>query len=121
MDKVLISGLKVTTIVGTLDWERQQKQTLLIDIVIETNISKAASTDDIAYAIDYSDVASKLDKLLADSEYFLIEAVAENCARLILQNYGVDAVSITVTKPEAIPFASGVAVSIRRSQRDLTA
>lgn len=114
-DKVIIKGLKLKCSLGITEKERAKKQEIIADIEILHDTKKAAYTDDIRYAINYSD-AAKLTKALAEKEYKLIETLAEEIANVLLQNFLVMEVKVLIKKPYAIKEADYAAVEIIRKR-----
>ena len=82
MDKIIISDLKVETIIGIFPWERKIKQCLYIDLDMEVDISQAAATDDLQYIVDYAEVCERVTTLANDKKFKLLEAFIENIAAL---------------------------------------
>lgn len=117
MDKIRVSGLKVMTIVGIFDWEREVPQPVILDLEMATDIRAAAAADDIHATIDYKAVSDRLAEFVSTSQFRLIETLAEQCADIVLQEFGVSSLTLRVSKPEAIPTAATVSVEITR-QRD---
>ena len=76
MDSVYIQGLSVETIIGIHDWERKTKQTIVIDIEMSTQADRAAVSDWIGYAVDYSAVSERVVEFAEASQYKLIETLA---------------------------------------------
>lgn len=114
MDKILVRGLKVTTIVGIFDWERQVPQPVILDLEMATDIRAAAAADDIAATIDYKAVSDRLSDFIRSNQFKLIETLAEQCADIVLQEFAVVALTLRVSKPEAISTADTVCVEITR-------
>lgn len=114
MDKVFISGLEVLCTIGAYDWEKEIKQKLIFDLEMDYDNRPAGETDDLARALDYSCVASRVTALVQDSPVKLVETMAERVAALILQEFAVPRVRVRVTKPAAVAAARGVGVEIVR-------
>lgn len=119
MDKIFIHALKTETIVGIFDWERQVKQTVLIDIEFSADIRKAALSDSIDDTLNYKRVAKRVLTFVEVSSFHLVETLAEHIAMLILQDFGVAWVSITLSKPGAIRSSRDVGVMLERKAADL--
>jgi len=118
IDVVSIEGLSVDTIIGVYDWEKEKKQTLTLDIQMSWDNQTAAKSDDLNDALDYALVSEKVTQWVAEKPRQLIETVAEGVATLILNEFGVQNVEVKVSKPGAVPNASNVAVTVRRSVFD---
>ena len=116
MDKIHIKDILTRCIIGIYDDERKDKQDVLINITLHTDTSKAGRTDDFQYALDYKAVNKKILALVENSEYFLVEALAENIANECLEFDGVNQVDVTVEKPGALRFARTVGVEISRKK-----
>ena len=101
MDMIFLGGLEIDTIIGIYDWERQQKQTIIIDMEMAFDISKAAETDDIRYALDYKTVSDRVIAFVENSEFFLVERLISELAELVRKEFNVPWVKITLNKKGA--------------------
>jgi len=119
MDKIFIHALKTETIVGIFDWERQVKQTVIMDIEFSADIRKAAVSDSIDDTLNYKGVAKRVLAFVDESSFHLVETLAEHVAMLILEEFGVSWVSITLSKPGAIRSSREVGVMLERTRQDL--
>ena len=119
MDKIFIHALKTETFVGIFDWERQVKQTVVIDIEFSANIRKAALSDSIDDTLNYKRVAKRVLTFVEQSSFHLVETLAEHIAMLILEDFGVAWVSISLSKPGAIRSSRDVGVMLQRDALDL--
>src|SRR5580704_13011873 len=119
MDKIFIHALKTETIVGIFDWERQVKQTVVMDIEFSADIAKAALSDSIDDNLNYKGVAKRVLAFVDESNFHLVETLAERIAMLILEEFGVSWVSVTLSKPGAIRSSRDVGVMLERSVPDL--
>jgi dihydroneopterin aldolase len=119
MDKIFIHALKTETIVGIFDWERQVKQTVVMDIEFSADIRKAAISDSIDDTLNYKGVAKRVLAFVDESSFHLVETLAEHIAMLILEEFGVSWVSITLSKPGAIRSSRDVGVMLERTHQDL--
>ena len=115
MDKVFINDLKVDTIIGIYEWERQVRQTVSLDIEMAHDNSHAAATDDIQFALNYKAVAKRLITFIEGSEFLLVETLAEEAAKIILHEFNVPWLKLTLKKPGALRGAKDVGVIIERS------
>ena len=88
MDTLFLHGLKAETLIGVYDWERQQRQTLLLDVDIGTDARPAGHSDNIDDTIHYGDVAEALRHNLAQQQFLLLEALAEHVAQFLLDDFG---------------------------------
>jgi dihydroneopterin aldolase len=119
MDKIFIHALKTETIVGIFDWERQVKQTVVMDIEFGADIRKAALSDSIDDTLNYKGVAKRVLAFVEESSFHLVETLAEHIAMLILEEFGVSWVSIALSKPGAIRSSRDVGVKLERTRSDL--
>ena len=117
MDIIFLHGLQVDTIIGIYDWERTTRQTVLIDLEMGTDISKAAQTDDIAHTPSYKDVAKRLVDFIGDSQFFLVETMAEQIADLVRSEFSIPWIKVTLHKPGALSDARDVGIIIERGER----
>jgi dihydroneopterin aldolase len=117
MDTIFLSELKVDTVIGIWDWERKIRQTVIIDLEMAADIRKAAATDQVEDTLNYKLVAKRIQKFVADSEYQLVETLAENIARIVNDEFEVPWVRVRVNKPGAIRGARDVGILIERGTR----
>lgn len=117
MDIIYFGGLEVDTLIGIYDWERQQRQTVILDIEMGFDIGKAAETDDIQYALDYKTVSDRVVEFVKNSRYFLVERLISEVAELIRTEFGVPWVRIRLNKRGAIGQGIDVGIVIERGQK----
>ena len=115
-DQVIIRDLKVRGILGVYDWERQEPQDILVNLVLSTDLRPAGESDDIADSIDYAMVSEKVEAHAASAARQTVEALAADLARLCLEIPGVQRVRVRIEKPGAVPSARWVGVQIERSR-----
>ncbi|MCV2883343.1 dihydroneopterin aldolase [Aestuariibacter sp. AA17] len=114
MDKIIIQGLKINALIGVYDWERESKQPLLVDIVMQLDLSKAAQSDDVNDTVDYAKAAELLEKVALDSDFQLLEALAGKLIDTLMATYPLLNVTLTLTKPNILDNAQKVAVQMTR-------
>ncbi|RMG37639.1 MAG: dihydroneopterin aldolase [Gammaproteobacteria bacterium] len=117
MDIVYLRGLRIDTIIGIYDWERRTRQTVILDLEMGTDISRAARSESIEDALDYKAVAKRLIAFVGESRFQLVETLAERCARLVMEEFGVPWLRLTLNKQGAVRGATDVGVIIERGQR----
>jgi len=117
MDIVYVRGLEVKTVIGIYEWEREIKQPLSIDLDMASDIGKAAETDDYQYVLDYKKVCMRVTALIEQSELRLLEAMAEEIARVVRQEFNVPWIRVRIGKPAAITGAKDVGVIIERGTK----
>lgn len=118
MDIVYLNDLRIDTIVGIYDWERRTRQTVILDLEMGTDIRKAAETDDIAHTIDYKAVAKRMFSFVGESEFELVEKLAESIAAILLEEFNIKWCRVRLNKKGAVRGVRDVGVIIERGQRD---
>lgn len=119
-DRVFLRELAVECIIGFLDWERLVKQTVYLDIEAPIDCRRAAANDDVAQTLDYKRLSKVVIAFVGASEFKLVETLADRTARLILKEFDLPWVKLTLNKRGAIRMARDVGVIIERSRADLT-
>ena len=116
MDTVYIRGLKADAVIGVYDWERNIRQTVSIDLEMGADIRRAAETDSIEDTLNYKNVAKRVQQFVADSEFQLVETLAEKIAEIVLTEFDVPWVRLRVNKRGALRGAVDVGVVIERGE-----
>jgi dihydroneopterin aldolase len=117
MDIIFLHNLKVDAVIGIWEWERKIRQTVEIDLDMAADIRKAAESDDVADTLNYKLVAKRVQSFVAESEFQLVETLAERIAGIVTDEFGVHWVRVRVNKPGAIRGARDVGVLIERGDR----
>ncbi|QEY24828.1 dihydroneopterin aldolase [Neisseria animalis] len=115
MDKIFLRGMKAETLIGVYEWERKQRQTLVLDLEIGVP-EKSAVSDDIGDTVHYGEVCEAVRGSLSGQDFMLLEVLAEHVAKLILQDFGALWVRVRVVKPGILPNVQEVGVEIERSR-----
>jgi D-erythro-7,8-dihydroneopterin triphosphate epimerase len=115
-DKILIKDLLLRCIIGINEFERREKQDVVINIVIWSDLTNATRTDDISNTVDYKKITKDIMKLVEESEFYLVETLAEKVAQTCLRHEKVNKVKVTAEKPSALRFARSVGVQIVRKR-----
>ena len=118
MDKIFLSALTVECIVGIWEWERRVKQTIILDLEMAADIRRAAASDRIEDTIDYKKVAKRLLAFVGDSQFHLVETLAERVAQVVVLEFGVEWVKVRLNKQGAIRGARDVGIEIERRAAD---
>ena len=118
MDIVFINDLRIETIIGIYDWERKVRQTISLDLEMGADIRRAAASDAIDDTLNYKAVAKRLIAFVGESEYLLVETLAEKIAEIVLSEFAVPWLKLTVHKPGAVRGSRDVGVIIERGSRD---
>jgi 7,8-dihydroneopterin aldolase/epimerase/oxygenase len=100
-DYVSIKDLSVPAVIGVHDWEREVEQTLVISVDMVADVQKAAASDNLADALDYSAVASTITAIVRDGKFHLIETAAERVAERLLADFPVTRLRLELRKPIA--------------------
>jgi dihydroneopterin aldolase len=114
---LFINELKIPAVIGIHTWEKKIKQTLVFDLEIETDISKAANSDDINDAIDYVQICELMQSFLQDNSFNLIETLADKIANLLLQNFSLTSLRLVVRKPKVLSQIKEVGIVIIKSSK----
>jgi len=117
MDIVYIRALRIDTVIGIYEWERKTRQTIVLDIEMSADIARAAATDAIQDTLDYKAVSKRLIQFVGESSFQLVETLAERCAGIIRNEFGVRWVRLTLNKAGAVRGADAVGVIIERGER----
>ena len=118
MDIIFLTDLRIETVIGIFDWERKVRQTVSLDLEMAADIRAAASTDTIESTLDYKSVAKRLIGFVEESDYGLVETLAEEVARIVVTEFDVPWVRVKLHKPGAIRGAKDVGVLIERTGED---
>jgi dihydroneopterin aldolase len=117
VDIIYISDLRIETVIGIFEWERKVKQTVILDIEMAGDCRKAAEKDDVQDTVNYKSVAKRLIEFVGQSEYQLVETLAERCAEIVMEEFRVPWVKLRVNKQGALRGARDVGVIIERGER----
>ena len=116
MDRVFVENLTVETVIGIFEWEREIRQAVSLDLEMEFDIRKAAASDSIDDALDYKAVSKRLIHFIEQSEFQLVESLAEKCASIVLAEFPVGRLKLKLSKPGAVRGSSAVGVIIERER-----
>lgn len=117
MDIVFIRELRIDTVIGIYDWERQIRQTVVLDLEMATDIRKAAASDRIDDTLNYKAVAKRLIRFVSEADFQLVETLAEACARIVREEFDVPWVRLTLNKKGAVRGADSVGIVIERGEQ----
>jgi len=116
MDKIKLTELTVDTIIGIWEWEKRNPQKVVFDIEMSTDISQAAKSDSIKDALDYKAISTRIKQYALENHFELIETLADKVAEIILNEFDVSWVKLTISKPYAIRDSKNVSLMIERSK-----
>lgn len=116
MDRIFITALTTEAIIGIYDWEREVKQRLEVDLEMWKDLRAAAKSDAIEDTLNYKSVAKRVLGFVEASQYRLVEALAGEIARIVLEEFAIERVRVTVHKPGAIRHSRDVGVVVERGR-----
>jgi dihydroneopterin aldolase len=120
-DRIFLRGLTAECVIGFIDWERRVKQTVVVDLELPVDCRQAAMSDDVTDTVDYKKVSKRVLAFIEASEFKLVETLAQRLAMLILEEFAIEWIRLSINKPGAIRNSRDVGVSIERSRADLSA
>ena len=119
-DRIFLRGLTAECVIGFIDWERRVKQTVVVDLELPVDCRLAAVTDDVNDTVDYKKVSKRVLAFIEASEFKLVETLAQRLAMLILEEFALEWLRLSINKPGAIRNSRDVGVAIERSRADLS-
>ncbi|MHB1869994.1 MAG: dihydroneopterin aldolase [Steroidobacteraceae bacterium] len=120
-DRIFLRGLTAECIIGFIDWERRVKQTVVVDLELPVDCARAAATDEVTDTVDYKRVAKRVLAYIEASEFKLVETLAQRLAELLLAEFALEWVRLSLSKPGAIRSSRDVGVTIERRRADSAA
>jgi dihydroneopterin aldolase len=113
-DRIFLRGLECQCIIGFIDWERRVKQKVVLDLEFPTDCARAAASDAVADTVDYKRVAKRVLAYVGESQFQLIETLAHSLAVLLLEEFSLQWIRLSLNKPGAIRHSRDIGVSIER-------
>ncbi|VAX13882.1 Dihydroneopterin aldolase [hydrothermal vent metagenome] len=117
MDIIYLNDLRIETIIGIYDWEREIRQVVSLDLEMAADISQAAASDAIEDTLNYKAVAKRLISFVSESEFQLVETLAERITEIVLNEFNVPWLRLRLNKKGAVRGANGVGVIIERGNK----
>ena len=117
MDIIFLQELKAKTLIGIYPWERIVAQTIQLDLEIALSSSRACKTDNFEDALDYALIVERINKILAEKHFSLLEALAEHIAQTILTEFKSPWVKVRIAKLGIIPGVKKLGVCIERGNK----
>ena len=117
-DKIIIRDLAVPTLIGVYDFEREDLQTLRLDITLHTDITPAGQTDALTHALNYAAVAETILAFGKAASYELLEAFAYHLCAVLFDRFATDTLELVIHKDGCIPGAAGASLMITRQRSD---
>ncbi|MFP6769356.1 MAG: dihydroneopterin aldolase [Planctomycetaceae bacterium] len=115
-DRIDVHDLLIRTIIGINDEERIKPQDVVVCLSLWADMRRAGETDEIEDAVNYRTVTKQVIELVEGSQFYLVEKLATEIAKVCLLDSRIEQVRVTVEKPGAVRFARTVGVTIERSQ-----
>jgi 7,8-dihydroneopterin aldolase/epimerase/oxygenase len=113
-DRIFVHGLTTECVIGFIDWERRVKQTVVVDLELSADCSRAALSDEVSDTLDYRKVVKRVLAFIETSECRLIETLAERLVRVVLDEFELEWVRISLSKPGAFRHSRDVGVTLER-------
>lgn len=117
-DKILIRDLLLRAVIGLNDWERRDKQDIVLNLTLFTDRRANADHDDAAHILNYRTIAKAIIAHVESSAYYTVEALADAVARICVVEHDATRAIVRVEKPGALRFARSVGVEIERERAD---
>jgi len=114
---IQIKNLRLRTLIGIQDWEREKKQDVIVNVRIEFDGAPAASSDDIRASVDYKTLTKRIIDEVESSQFFLLERLSSHLVALIMEDPRVQSATVEVDKPGALRFAESVSVTASAERR----
>jgi len=116
MDKIILTDLRIDAVIGIWDWEKRNPQTISINLEMQTDNKRVSQSDSIEDALDYKAVTKRVEQFIQDSQFNLIETLAENVAKIILEEFDIQWLKLSISKPFAIRGSKNIGVCIERTK-----
>jgi 7,8-dihydroneopterin aldolase/epimerase/oxygenase len=116
MDTLFLRNFKLDCQIGLHEWERQRPQSVRIDLEIGMTDNRAGHTDSVADTIDYGVVAERIREMARTMQFTLVEALAEEIARIVLEEFGATWVRVSLAKLAVIRGVSELGIVIERTR-----
>lgn len=118
MDIIYLHGLRVEAVIGIWEWEKRIRQVIEIDLDMGTDIRRSAESDDVKDTLNYKAVSKRVVTFIEETQFELVETLAERIAGIILDEFDVPWVRVKLNKPGAIRGSNAVGVLIERGSKD---
>ena len=119
MDIIFLHDFKAKTLIGIYPWERKVPQTIQLDLEIALPTSRACQSDNIEDALNYALIIERINNILKENNFFLLEALAEHIAQTILTEFKSPWVKVRVAKLGIIRGVKRLGICIERKS-DIT-
>lgn len=122
MDAIIIEGLKVDTVIGCFNWERQIIQPLMLDLTIHNDLSQAALSDELEDTLNYAQICELAAQVIQEAQPKLIEHAAQLVLECLFTTFpSIESITITIRKPAIIAQANAVGIRLERNRNNFCA
>ena len=122
MDAIIIEGLKVDTVIGCFNWERQIIQPLMLDLTIHNDLTQAANSDELDDTLNYAQICELAAQVIQAAQPKLIEHAAQLVLESLFTTFpSIESISITIRKPAIIGQANAVGIRLERNRNNFCA
>ncbi|MBP9787332.1 MAG: dihydroneopterin aldolase [Acinetobacter sp.] len=122
MDAIIIEGLKVDTVIGCFNWERQIIQPLMLDLTIHNDLTQAANSDELDDTLNYAQICELAAQVIQAAQPKLIEHAAQLVLESLFTTFpSIESISITIRKPAIIAQANAVGIRLERNRNNFCA
>lgn len=122
MDAIIIEGLKVDTVIGCFNWERQIIQPLMLDLTIHNDLTHAAQSDELEDTLNYAQICELAAQVIHQAKPKLIEHAAQLVLECLFTTFSsIESIVITIRKPAIIAQANAVGIRLERNRNNFCA
>lgn len=122
MDAIIIEGLKVDTVIGCFNWERQIIQPLMLDLTIHNDLTQAAQSDGLEDTLNYAQICELAAQVIQQAQPKLIEHAAQLVLECLFTTFSsIESIVITIRKPAIIAQANAVGIRLERNRNNFCA
>ncbi len=107
---IQIKNLRLRTIIGINDWERNEKQDVIVNVEIVFDGSRVAQTGHIDDTVDYKKIKKQIIQQIESSKFYLLDKLAGHVLGIVMENVKVIKATVEIDKPQALRFADSVSV-----------
>ena len=118
MATIRITNLRLRTIIGANDWERDHKQDVVINVKIKFDPTAPIQSDELKDTIDYKTITKKIIEQVEGSNFYLIEKLADMIMKIVMENPDVKKAKVRLDKPHALRFADSVSIELKQSRHE---
>src|SRR3989338_5426789 len=117
MAKIRITNLRLRTIIGTHDWEREVQQDVVVNMTLDYDAGAAIASDDLRKTVNYKALTKQIIKEVEASQFFLLEKLSGKVLDVVTAHPAVLEAVVRVDKPQALRFADSVSVELKWSRK----